>query len=150
MLHLIKGDLLNCDAQYIAHQTNCISQNAGGLALDLFIKYPYADCYKRRKNDDVPGTINIRGDGKEQRFVIALFAQYYPGGPKTDRIDSKTQREVYFAMCLDEIFKIKNMQSIAFPNLIGCGLAKGDWNIYKSMLEDFSNKTAAKVFIVQK
>jgi hypothetical protein len=39
------GDLLDATEQFIAHQCNCISQNAGGLAFYLFKKFPYANVY---------------------------------------------------------------------------------------------------------
>ena len=34
---------------------------------------------------------------------------------------------------------IDGLESIAFPYLIGCGLAGGEWNDYKAAIESFSS-----------
>ena len=62
MIRVITGDLLLATEQYIAHQANCVSNGgAAGIARAIFDKYPYADCYSRRIQNDVPGTIDICG-----------------------------------------------------------------------------------------
>lgn len=38
-------------------------------------------------------------------------------------------------------------QSFAFPHLIGCGLAGGDWQQYEAALEAFADEVAAPVVI---
>lgn len=151
MLKIIKGDLLESKEQYIAQQTNCCSQSAIGLAYYLFQKFPYANTYKNRFEKDVPGTIIICGNGLDKRYVINMNAQYTPGGPKYISIDTYKIREVYFQQCLDQISKIENLESIAFPYLIGCGLARGNWNNYYNMLNDFAEtKSNIEVVIYQK
>jgi O-acetyl-ADP-ribose deacetylase (regulator of RNase III) len=156
MIKNIDGDLLNCDAKYIAHQCNCISKSAGGLAFYLFKKYPYSNIYSCRDyNDsstfDTLGTIKISGNGKDQRYIINMFSQYDPGSPNNDysKLDGFKARENNFKKCLDEILKIKNLESIAFPKFIGCGLAGGNWEHYYKMLEEFSTKTLADVYIIK-
>ena len=100
MVKLIKGDLFEAKEKYILHQCNSISQNAGGLALYLFIKFPYANIYKGRIGEDTLGTIKICGNGVDQRYVINAFAQFYPGPPKFQGIDTRQNREKYFQICL--------------------------------------------------
>jgi O-acetyl-ADP-ribose deacetylase (regulator of RNase III) len=140
-MNIVKGDLLEAKEQFIAHQCNAISQNAGGLAFYLFSKFPYSNVYRGRIKDDIPGTIKVMGDGDLQRYVINMFAQYRPGPPSiSNPTDNRQIREIYFAKCLEEISKIPNLQSIAFPYMVGCGLARGIWSHYLKMLEDFSNK----------
>ena len=46
-----------------------------------------------------------------------------------------------------KITKIENLKSIAFPFKIGCNLAGGNWNNYLNMLEAFSSKVQAEVYI---
>jgi O-acetyl-ADP-ribose deacetylase (regulator of RNase III) len=140
MINHINGDLLTAKEKYIAHQCNCVSNSASGLAGSIFRKYKYSDIYLPRLIADEPGTIVIKGDGKEQRFVINMLAQYYPGisrYPNSPR-DGIKAREQYFAQCLDKIANIPELDSIAFPYMIGCGLAGGDWNSYLKMIEDFA------------
>ena len=154
MLKIIDGDLLEAKEKYIVHQTNCVSSIASGLAYHLFKKYPYADVYSERLNSnyysygsdivtkkDIPGTILIRGNGKDKRYVINLMGQYYPGLPNMskDHMDNEDHRRQYFYQCLVKISQIPELESIAFPYKIGCGLAGGDFKVYFNILKNFSN-----------
>lgn len=149
----IIGDLLESDAKYICHQCNCVSSGAAGLAFYLFEKFPYANVYERRLEPSSLGTIEICGDGKEQRYIINMFSQYYPGhalrwsdSPK----DGVLAREKLFQQCLDRISEIPDLDSIGFPYKIGCNLGGGSWYNYKAMIEQFGSKVDAKVFIYQR
>ncbi len=154
------GDLLESEEKYIIHQCNCVSINGGGLAYHLFKKFPYADVYSERDSGetnekgypillykDQPGTIKIKGDGLEKRLVINAFSQYYPGGQNTYSNDDTLKRLEYFQSCLDEVKKIKDLESIAFPYEYGCGIAGGNWSIYKKMIIDFAIDVDASVKI---
>ena len=148
-LEIITGNIFESDAKYLCHQCNCVTNRAAHLAYDVFKKYPYADIYTSRKTPDSPGEIIIRGDGVNQRFVIAMLGQFYPGYPKfpnSNRDGTKT-REKYFQECLDKISQIKDLASLAFPWKIGCGAAGGCWDDYYKMIENFSDNIDAKVYI---
>ena len=69
-----------------------------------------------------------------------MFAQFYPGTPgfPDSNKDGYLARENYFKQCLDKISKIKDIKSIAFPYLIGCGIAGGNWNNYLDMILEFA------------
>ncbi len=136
----VLGDILTFNVQYIAHQCNCTSTRSAGLAKDIFTKYPYSNVYG--KYIRIPGTIHVCSN------VINMYAQYNPGPPRSD--EEIQTRIVLFKMCLDSIQNIPNLRSIAFPYRIGCGLAKGKWEIYNSMIKDFAlRNTSVKVFIVK-
>jgi hypothetical protein len=143
--------LLEAETKYIAHQCNCVSNKAFGLAKDIFFQYPYSNCYQQRKKQDIPGTINITGDGIKNRYIINMFGQIYPGKPKYPKgaLDGYNARQMYFLRCLNEILKIENLESIGFNYGIGCGLAGGDWNIYYNLINNFAQKTDAKVVLYQ-
>src|SRR5690242_14918048 len=108
-----KGNLLDATEQYIAHQCNCITTNSAGLAAQISKHFPYADPYSNRKNihglrnraveEDrpVPGSIQIYGNGIDQRYVIGMFAQYNPGNV------IEHDREKWFWNCLREISYLK-------------------------------------------
>ena len=140
------GNILDSTEQYLVHQCNCVSKGASGLAAAIFRKYPYANVYKNRDFQDRPGTIKICGNGKDKRFIVNAFAQYYPGSPNTfssvmsvpDMPDEAQARELYFYDCLEDIKKIEGLESLAIPFGIGCGLAGGNWNNYHRMIELFS------------
>jgi O-acetyl-ADP-ribose deacetylase (regulator of RNase III) len=134
----INGNILDAKEQFIGHQCNCVSRGALGLAKSLFDRFPQSNIYSHRpypyvaKGDDLPGHIVIRGN------VIGLLAQYYPGrSNEKSLIDSSIVREGYFWQCLRQIAKIENLESIAFPFRIGCGLSAGNWGKYYKMLEWF-------------
>lgn len=145
MITQLVGDLLASPEQYIAHQCNCVSQYSSGLARHLFDRFPYANTYAGRTEPNQPGTIQVLGNGTNERLVINLYAQYYPGYPVKGNWDSQEAREQYFSDCLNAIAGLKyganfpKLESIAFPSGIGCGLAGGDWEHYSKMLEDFAN-----------
>jgi O-acetyl-ADP-ribose deacetylase (regulator of RNase III) len=152
ILNYINGDLLECDAKYIVHQTNCITTLAAGIAKSIFTKFPYSNIYENREitsEHDIPGTIKIKGNGTDQRYIIALFGQYYPGNP--DSHETECMRKWWFFTGLKEISKIQNIETIAFPYGIGCGLAGGNWSEYENILNNFSihiNKTqGAKTYV---
>lgn len=149
MLEIIKENILYADTKYIAHQCNCITTKGKGLSKTIFNKYPYADIYSCRPtkvdyrnlpSDQKPGTIITKGNGKEQRYIINMLAQLYPNPPKfaQSRLDGEDARVKYFIECLDAISKIEDLESVAFPYGIGCGLAGGNWNIYFSLLKSFA------------
>lgn len=145
MITEIDGDITESDAQYIAHQCNCKSNGqAAGLAFTMFEKFPWSECYKSKKPNITPGTIDIRGNGKDQRFVINMYGQFYPGGmtiSPNNVLDGQVVRQLYFEHCLGQIYNHKeNIQSIAFPAQIGCGLAGGNWMNYKNMIKRFDEQ----------
>eukprot|EP01147_Barroeca_monosierra_P007763 gene7763-630_t len=131
------GDILNATEQYVAHQCNCISITARGLASAIFSKYPEANIYKLRKSKkkkDYPGAITVH-EGRPFH-IINMLAQRYPGQPRER--DTTTQRLQWFQQCLEHIARIPDIQSIAFPHKIGCGLGGGDWDIYFDMITKFA------------
>jgi len=82
MIEIVSGDLLLSPEKYIAHQCNCVTQASAGTAKAIFDKYPHSNTYAERKSPDTMGTIKILGNGQDERFVINMFAQYYPGKAK--------------------------------------------------------------------
>lgn len=158
---LIEGDLLDHDAKYIVHQCNCISKTWSGLAYGIFQKYPYSNIYQERKIGKFihkPGEIYTRGDGNGKRYVINATAQIYPGKPNGHGFlnfnDAAKDRKQFFYDCLMAIADIKDLNSVAFPYKIGCGLAGGDWNFYSKTIDKFATyvekKDDVQVFIIKR
>ena len=140
MITTIKGNILSAPEEYIAHQCNCVTHTASGIAQAIFTKWSYSDCYSIRWENDIPGTIEVRcGHLPQHKNIINMFAQYNPGKPINPDCphDGYQARKKYFVMCLMEIKKLKP-KSVAFPVRIGCGLAGGDWNFYNLALEKFA------------
>jgi O-acetyl-ADP-ribose deacetylase (regulator of RNase III) len=138
MVSIVKGNLLDAKEKYIAHQLNCTSRYAKGIAQQLFTIFPYCDLYSSREHNDLPGHITVCGDGIKTRLVMSIFGQYYPGAPDNNSLlDSAKAREGYFWHCLMSIAKMADVESIALPDRVGCGLARGNWEHYQRMLENF-------------
>lgn len=152
----INKSIIEADTKYICHQCNCLTNHSAGLALAIFNNFPYANIYKiRPKQQDwkqqvnILGTINVAGNGEDQRFVINMLAQLFPGKSKypNSKIDGVSAREEYFKMCLEKINKIPNLETIAFPEKIGCTMAGGNWEKYREMIQEFDSMTNAEVFL---
>jgi uracil-DNA glycosylase len=145
---VFNSDILESDAQVIAHQCNCKSKKAKGLSKSIADRFPYADIYSIRDTDSTPGTIKIMGNRKRcERFICAMFAQLNPGKPRDK--DTSSQRQEWFRMCLDRLGRTKSLKSVAFPYKIGCGMAGGDWNIYHNLISKWAeNNPSVKIFII--
>ena len=144
--------MLDSKEEYIIHQTNCISIN---LSASIFSKYPYANCYSCRRPmgkrnhailDDIatPGTIDIKGDGLEERKVINLFGQYGMGKPNSynqSKPDSSELRFTWFCEGMEAVRRL-NPKSIAMPWKIGCGLGGGSWKEYYNFIKSWANSNS--------
>lgn len=161
---IVQGNLLNANETFICHQCNCMSLSGAGLYTQIAKKFPYADIYKERTekinifsaltkrfpDSQSPGNLLIRGNGKDQRYVISILGQVKPGAPsasfdKTDYPDNELARLNYFNNALSEMTKIQKYVenlpenvSFAFPWKIGCGLAGGNWEYYKRKIDAFA------------
>jgi O-acetyl-ADP-ribose deacetylase (regulator of RNase III) len=147
MIEIIAGDLLEATEKYICHQINAISTSgAAGIAKAIFDKYPYADCYSTRKETVKPGTIDIRGNGIDQRYVCGIVGQYYPGGARfpLSSLDGLVAREKYFYYGLLRIAQILDLESVAFNWRIGCGIAGGSWERYLGLITNMAQFLSTK------
>lgn len=141
MIEIVTGDIFNAKEKYLCHQCNCVTSRAAHLSKDVFARYPYADIYTGRVTPNKPGTIEVRGNGQDQRYVINFLGQVYPGKAKypLSSLDGIPVREKYFHQCLLRVAKIPNLESVAFPWRIGCGAAGGEWNHYIVTITNFAN-----------
>jgi hypothetical protein len=148
-MEIIEKSIFMSPSKYIVHQCNCVTNYAAHLAFSIFKQFPYADIYTNRTKPDQPGTIIIRGDGIQQRYVVSLLGQYFPGKPKypTSIKDGFDVRKLYFKKSLLELAKVPDLESVSFPYGIGCGAAGGDWSAYLEMIEDFNNSVKSNAIV---
>jgi O-acetyl-ADP-ribose deacetylase (regulator of RNase III) len=147
---MTSGNILTCSETYIAHQCNLVTKVAAGLSLSIFTKFPYADIYTERKYikpTTKTGEIRLMGNGKENRYIINMIGQNYPGKPK--EYETRKDRLQWFNSCLlkMEILDIEN-KSIAFPYNIGCGLAGGVWPDYLGAIQNFAERNPKTTVII--
>lgn len=147
---IVEGDIFESGAKYLCHQCNCVTRRAKHLSFEVFRRYPWADIYASRKHPDKPGEIIVRGNGADQRFVINILGQYLPGRPgqysgryERGDPDEPADRENYFREALARIVLIARSEpssTFAFPWGIGCGAAGGNWELYRSLIDNIADK----------
>jgi len=146
----VRSDLLESKTTVIVHQCNCTTTHGKGLSAKIFERFPYTNIYSRRKEGmrDNPGEIILKGNGKDQRYVVNMLAQRFPGKPQKN--DTPELRIKWFKMCLFQLQNLEILQSrdssVGFPMYIGCGLAGGDWMKYLDILEKWSLGIKAQVY----
>jgi O-acetyl-ADP-ribose deacetylase (regulator of RNase III) len=137
-LQIVDGDLLEATEKYLCHQCNCVTKGPLGLAAALFARFPWADVYSQRGDlKSVAGTIKVCGNGTTERFVVNMFGQITGGKPKPT--EPAARRLGFFRACLAQLARRPRLESVAFPYLIGCGLAGGNWAQYQAELERFAD-----------
>jgi O-acetyl-ADP-ribose deacetylase (regulator of RNase III) len=154
---VIAGDLLSMVNTYICHQCNCTSTTGRGLAVDIFNKYPSANVYKQKhKLGDYSAVGTIDVFDADDNHVINMYAQYRPAGIESGGA-TRAFRKQWFKECLDDLheYLVENARdhaTVAFPYLIGCGLAGGNWSEYHALILDFAENISdvAKVVIVRR
>jgi hypothetical protein len=109
-----------------------------------------------KTNADTRGKTGTVIFKQKDRIVIAnMLAQFYTG--KSDRFgttDTSKQREQWFNECLHQLTTYieqlhEKKVSVAFPWLLGCGLAGGNWNNYLRMLMQFAeNVPSTQVVLI--
>lgn len=138
-LKTINKSLIEADTKYILHQCNCVTKDSAGIAKSIFTAFPWANTYSKRIKHSKQGTIDVLGNGLDQRYVINGYVQYYPGGP-IHISDSYNLRLRCLSNCFSLIRKIPGIESIGIPVGMGCNLAKGNWSDYLSLIEDFAKQ----------
>ena len=151
MLYYEEGDLLSGKYDIICHQVNCQGVMGAGLAKQIKYKYPEVfDDYVEFCVEDAPLGTSAITQLNNGKLCISMFAQDKYG---RDRCYTDY---VAFDNCLNMIalyiqtHHLSSETTIAFPYKIGCGLAGGDWEIIKWLLNDFSERVKCKVIIVNK
>jgi len=152
----VSGNLLDATEKYIAQQCNCNTLTAHGLSQTIADRWSYGDVYSDRKRKspnsttepDEPGSVILTepGPGETGPTILHMMAQWTPSRPGNyskyyprTHVDSRENRVKWFKQCLD-IIDSNVDDVVAMPDHIGCGLAGGDWKIYRQMLEECRTK----------
>lgn len=140
------GDIINYPI--FCQQVNCKGVMGAGLAKYIRNKYPEVYSEYRKVCSEGKAILGVdHYTYLNDRICVCMFAQ---DGYGRDKRYTDYQA---FRTCLNglELFlKSRKEKVIAFPYMIGCGLAGGDWYIVQGMLKDFSKKVKQDVIIVNK
>jgi len=130
-------------AKFLCNLCDCVSIGNKGEqnTKKIFEKYAYANCYSDRiaTNKSIPGTLQIKGDGKKNRYIVNMFIQFYPGQPKYPN-DNIIKRCEWFNACIEKLLEIPNAESFAFPNDIGIYETADYSDRFINLLDDFRKK----------
>jgi len=133
----IRGNLLNTDLNYIAHGVNCQNVMGSGVARAIYLKYStvkssyHSHCTLlscSQKPKELLGSVQkvAINNGK---IVFNCFTQEYYGSDGKKYVDYQAIKK-----CFDFLTnQCNNVNAIAIPK-IGCGLAGGDWEIVKEII----------------
>lgn len=132
MVRFKNGDLLEAKEKVIGHQVNCFGV-AGGLAADVFKKWPYArkdytDLTKRISGKVLLGMAYFTGQQRDGHIICNLFGQFEPGAaynPK--KLEQALEQLGNYARAREF--------SVALPYGLSCGIAGGDWDEVLKIIE---------------
>lgn len=131
---------------YIGQQCNTTGYVAKGLSSVIFKTYPEANAYKK-------GHVRIPGTAEIKTPVVNLFGQVKAGKSGT-KDDTRDDRVSYFISSLKDFYTKARLLKptgkilLALPKGIGCGLAGGDWNVYRNILEEFADNNQDLVILI--
>jgi O-acetyl-ADP-ribose deacetylase (regulator of RNase III) len=127
----------------ILHVANCFHTMGGGIAKivkDKFHKAYEADCATLKGDKSKLGTYSFaKVDLKQNRYIANLYAQFTYGQ------NHFGDRELSYDALYNSVKKLLNdienseIQTVLIPYGIGCGLAKGNWNIVEKILDELTD-----------
>lgn len=130
MLTEIEGNLFELQDEgritWILQGCNCFKTMGAGLAAQVRTKRPDAV----KADNDYPKRPHERGgtySWSAKDMVINAYTQYRPG---------RNFNYQYFAEVLQKINVDFKKETIGIPQ-IGAGIAGGNWNVIKKMIEEF-------------
>lgn len=154
----IYGDVITEAQKFkgiIAHQVNTFGMMGAGVALALrqrvLTDEQYANyqqkCYTSTIIDGVNahmGTVDFE-QAPDGTWVANMFSQ----NPTPDPTGSLTNYEA-LSSCLEKVkgFARDNDLPVFLPGYVGCGIAGGDWNIVRTIINNTFYDNSVEVSIV--
>ena len=131
----------------LVHQCYCVDNGGRAAGLAAAVRAIGADPYPPGAR--AAGAVRYEPVAHPHLAGVAhLYAQRLPGGPTAG--DTAAQREAAFPICLEKLRAHDGVDTWLFPRGIGCGLARGSWPRYRSMIHAFAARTEARVLIVRR
>lgn len=143
MVKYFNGDLLKSGCNIICHQVNTLGVMGAGIALQIKNRYP--ECFQYYNN------ICTKYKDAQEELIggLQLWASEYSNSPTIANFFSqkglgKNVQTDYnaFRTCCQKlkydinIYYKPSKIRIGFPYKIGCGLARGNWDIVKQIIEE--------------
>lgn len=131
------------DWDIMCHQVNCLGAFGRGIAYDISQKFPRV----KQSYVNIVSLCNCKGEllGTTQlcaigngKYIANLFGQYDYGASNTKIYTDYNAFENALKILEGYAYSF-NVNKIAFPFKIGCGLSNGDWQIIESYIFKFAN-----------
>jgi O-acetyl-ADP-ribose deacetylase (regulator of RNase III) len=140
MIQVIEQNLFENNAEAYFQCCNCFCRMRSGVAAGMRQLYPEA---VEVDEQTIPGDKTKLGKftvahAKNGRYIYNLYGQYNYG---TDVSRKVNYEALYTAIeyALDDCVN-KGIKTIALPYNMGCGLARGNWNIVSVMIQELFQK----------
>ncbi len=148
MIKIVRGNILEADAEALVNTVNCVGYMGKGIALQFKKAFPENfKAYERacKAKSVRPGKMFVFKTGSmwNPRYIINFpTKRHWRGKSRIEDIEAGLQALV------DEVVKL-GIRSIAIPPL-GCGLGGLDWNTVRSMIEKaFSSLPEVRVLLFE-
>lgn len=154
MIKIIEGDILRSKKDIIVQQVNCKGLMGAGLAKSIMQRYDnvrkeYQQFHKKQrklfaKDEDLLGMVNYV-DVYDGKIIANVFGQL---DIRKDREDETVYTvEEALLRGIEDVRDLAERQgfSIAIPTYIGCGLAGGDWEVIKPLIDTLFEDGAVDV-----
>lgn len=146
-----KGDLLKTPCRYIAHGVNCMNVMGSGVAKVLYEKWPevkseyHLFCNSNMRwvvhgQEELLGCVNVVRLGDKVIFNCFTQNLYFPRGKVHLDYDALKK-------CFEHIITLE-LRRIAIPK-IGCGLAGGDWEKVKKIIDEVTGNKLEVIAYLQ-
>lgn len=142
MIEVINGNIFNGNDDIICHQVNTFGVMGAGIAAQIKRLYPKVyEVYHEICNEYKP----------QQLMGNVLFCNQYAPPEIANFFSQYDMTTDYNAMesCLKAVYNYakRNNRIVAIPYGMGCGIARGDWNIVYKMIEEIFGKDDIKCTI---
>lgn len=160
-LRFVQGDLLQSDCDIIIHQANCFTRMRSGIAKSIVARYPEVE--RADKEFHIPSGDKARlGNFSYAHMPVAgvtvvnLYGQYTYGTDKVQTLYGKFEeglRKVMEGLATSpkhrEAYEADTQvfYKIGLPYKIGCGLAGGDWNVVRTIIENVCHDYDVPIYI---
>ncbi len=140
MIKHIDSNLLDANAEIVAHVCNCFCVMGSGVAAAIKAEYTEAydaDCKTVKADKSKLGTVSLavvtdptQHKNQNIKAVANLYGQFKFGG----------ERDLNYESIYRALVELKNrlkpsIKTVALPYKAGCDRAGGDWRIVEKMIE---------------
>ncbi|MCL2220807.1 MAG: macro domain-containing protein [Oscillospiraceae bacterium] len=152
MIKTVQGNILDAREKVIGHQVNCKGIMGAGLAKSIKAKYPVAyERYKascKRHGDSLLG-VTVIGHANllnPPYYIANIFGQLSAGRSK-QHTDYTALRSALASLAM--LMQEGELDSLALPYKLGCGLGGGDWNVVENIIHEIFDESGIDVTIYQ-